>query len=156
MPWQCTTKCMSMSGRCAWRWAGRAGSGTVAAASDGPGPSCLCFACCSIWTTSRMVGRSTLCSCTHSIATNSTCAASATGTSPPRRGSSSPSTPPPDELRPRAHCTRSTAPSPSPRCSPTGFSPVTSSSSTTPKLYTSLFSSTFSVYAYSAASQPPH
>ena len=44
-----------------------------------------------------------------------------------------------------AHCTMST---PSPK-SPTGRRPVMSSNNTTPKLYTSLFSSTLRVYAYS-------
>ncbi|KAG0521928.1 hypothetical protein BDA96_08G203900 [Sorghum bicolor] len=49
---------------------------------------------------------------------------------------------------------RLSPPSPSPCTTTTAGRPVTSSSSTTPKLYTSLFSVTFHVYAYSGAMYP--
>lgn len=105
-----------------------------------------CLACASIWTTSLIVGLSTLCSWTHSMATKKTCIASFSGI--------------PVTLWSKILITLSlielvcifvhwTMSSPSSPKSPTGLLPVISSSSTTPKLYTSLFSSTFKVYAYS-------
>lgn len=113
---------------------------------EDPRDSDCCFACSSICTTSRMVGRSILCSCTQSMLTKNTCIASSIGALT-SLGSMIFTTPSLLQfVLSLAHWTKSKPSSPK---SPTGFRPVTNSRRTTPKLYTSLFSSTFRVYAYS-------
>ncbi|KAH0455710.1 hypothetical protein IEQ34_015742 [Dendrobium chrysotoxum] len=103
----------------------------------------------SILTTSLIVGRASLFSCTHIIATPYSLAIFSTGAGDIRLSvtaiAASLSSPASATVF-LTHRTMST-PSPNP---PTGLLPVISSKRTTPKLYTSLFSSTLSVYAYSA------
>ncbi|KAL0912722.1 hypothetical protein M5K25_018714 [Dendrobium thyrsiflorum] len=104
----------------------------------------------SILTTSLIVGRASLFSSTHIIATPYSLAIFSTGAGDSRLSvtaiAASLSYPASATVF-LTHRTMST-PSPNP---PTGLLPVISSKRTTPKLYTSLFSSTLSVYAYSAS-----
>ncbi|KAJ6342908.1 hypothetical protein OIU78_010767, partial [Salix suchowensis] len=91
-----------------------------------------------------MVGRSILFSWLHNIAMKNKCMASSFGTIVSLGSAMAIASSLRLFVARLLHCTIST---PSPK-SPTGLLPVRSSSRTTPKLYTSLFSSTFNVYAY--------
>lgn len=100
----------------------------------------------SMWTTSRMVGRAVLFSSTHSMATLKRLVIRSGGLGERRRSTTeSAAAAVSDEalsvISAVVFRTQRTMSMPSPN-PPTGRRPVSSSRSTTPKLYTSLFSST--------------